>query len=380
MLSIGLMVHIQRLTGSFAAAGLVTAAYGTAVGVGGPLLGRLVDRRGQTAVLLVSGAVGSTLIATIALLPAHVPLILPVVLAVGVGLAEPPVGACLRTQLPALLSSPSALGRAYALETSIVELTWVCGPPVVLGLGALWSTGAALASAALVQLVFTVAFAAQPSSRGWRPPEVTERRRGGALRTPAMRTLTLALLGVGLLLGADEVAVTAAARALDGTAAAAAPLLGLWGAGSFAGGLIVARFGREPGTTTRLWPWLAALAIGHLFLIPAAGSAGALAVVLLLAGATIAPTESLVYAMVDEVAPVGTVTEAFSWLLTAMALGSALGAAGAGALVDGLGPAAAFGLGGGACALAALITAIRSDARLRRRDHQPGVERELAGQ
>jgi hypothetical protein len=36
-------------------------------------------------------------------------------------LAEPPVGACLRTVLPTLLSDPSALRAAYALETSVVR-------------------------------------------------------------------------------------------------------------------------------------------------------------------------------------------------------------------------------------------------------------------
>jgi MFS family permease len=51
MLSIGLLVHAQHLTGSFAAAGVVTGVYAIALGVGGPLLGQLVDRRGQTSVL-----------------------------------------------------------------------------------------------------------------------------------------------------------------------------------------------------------------------------------------------------------------------------------------------------------------------------------------
>ena len=62
MFSIALLVHAQRLTGSFAAAGLVTAAYAIALGVGGPLLGRVVDRRGQTAVLAVSASVSLALL------------------------------------------------------------------------------------------------------------------------------------------------------------------------------------------------------------------------------------------------------------------------------------------------------------------------------
>ena len=57
-----------------------------------------------------------------------------------------------------------------------------------------------------------------------------------------MRTLVLALGSAGLLFGATEVAVTAAADALGGTAAAG-PLLGLWGVGSLIGGIVVARAG-----------------------------------------------------------------------------------------------------------------------------------------
>jgi predicted MFS family arabinose efflux permease len=84
---------------------------------------------------------------------------------------------------------------------------------------------------------------------------------------------------------------------------------------------------------------------------------GALAIALPLAGVSIAPTESTVYERVEAAAPAGTVTEAFSWLLTAIEVGAALGAAAGGALVDRVGPAAAFGLGASTCALAALITA-----------------------
>ena len=51
--SIGLLVHTRHLTGSFAAAGLVAGSYGAALGIGGPFLGRLVDRCGQTLVLPV---------------------------------------------------------------------------------------------------------------------------------------------------------------------------------------------------------------------------------------------------------------------------------------------------------------------------------------
>ena len=132
MLSIGLLVHARHLTGSFAAAGVVTGVYAIALGVGGPLLGKLVDRRGQTRVLLASATMAAALLVAIAVQPVGTSLPVLLALAAGIGLAEPPVGACLRTQLPALLTDPGAVRSAYALEASVVELTWISSSGVSL--------------------------------------------------------------------------------------------------------------------------------------------------------------------------------------------------------------------------------------------------------
>jgi predicted MFS family arabinose efflux permease len=333
MFSVGLLVHAQRLTGSFAAAGLVTAAYALAVGAGGPLLGRAVDRRGQTAVLLGSAAVAALLLAVIALLPRGVSVPWLAALAAGIGAATPPIGACVRS----LLRDP----RAFAIEASAVELAWVCGPPLALGAGALFSTGAALAGAGCVLLAGTVAFAAHPASRAWRPGG--ERASGGALRSGAVRTLVLVMGAVGAVFGATELGVTAAAGSSAG------PLLGVWGAGSLLGGVWLAR----RGGVVALTPLLAALAAGHAGLALVASAPVALAAVLLLAGAAIAPTYATVYRLVEGAAPAGTVTEAFAWLATAVSVGAALGAAAAGPLADAFGPVAVFALAGAAALLAA---------------------------
>ncbi len=404
MFSIGLLVHAQHLTGSFAAAGLVTAAYAVALGIGGPLLGRVVDRRGQTLVLLASASASAVLLGAIALLPVGTGLGVLLALAAGIGFATPPVGACVRT----LLSDP----RAFAVEASAVELTWVFGPPLALGVGALFSTGAALAGAGAVLVSGTLAFAAHPGSRAWRPaPKASH---GSSLRSPGMRTLTLVMLAVGVVFGAVEIGVAASGEAL-GSAAAAGPLLGIWGAGSLLGGLLAARAaGRNgradgaqsggdeergtarrrslaapvraviaplrslaaparsviaplralsaPARALRSVPRLPALLIGltagHLALALAASNVFALAALLFLAGAAIAPTYATVYALVERAAPAGTVTEAFAWLATAVAVGAAGGAAAAGSLAEHAGPSAVFVLAGmaGACALVATVT------------------------
>jgi predicted MFS family arabinose efflux permease len=372
MLSIGLLVHAEHLTRSFAAAGVVTGVYAGAVGVGGPLLGGLVDRRGQTLVLVTSATVAALLLVVIGVQPVGTPVPVLIALAAGIGLATPPVGACLRSQLPALLPDPGTVRAAYALEASVVELTFIFGPPLALCIGALWSTGAALAAAGIALLCATAAFAAQPASRSWRPAAGRRRPRGGSLRAPEMQTLVIVLVAVGGLLGAGEVAVVAAAKTLNSTTAAA-PLLVLWGIGSFAGGLLSARLGGGARSAGGLALVLGALTAGHLALIPAAGSVVALGGVLLLAGATIAPTEATIYAMADSASPAATVTEAFAWLATAMAVGGAVGAAAAGPLIERFGPAAGFALAGAAGAVAVLTTLGRSRTITPARQTRPSV-------
>jgi predicted MFS family arabinose efflux permease len=162
-----------------------------------------------------------------------------------------------------------------------------------------------------------------------------------------------------VLFGAVEVAVTAAAQTLD-DAAAAAPLLGLWGAGSLVGGVIATRIGSALEGGAGLVVMLAALAAGHLALVLAAGSLAGIGAVLLVAGAAIAPTYATVHAMVDDVAPASAVTEAFAWLATAAALGAAVGAATGGAIAQHTGPAATFAFAAGAGLLAWLTAAVRT--------------------
>ena len=266
----------------------------------------------------------------------------------------------MRSLLPSLLPDPDAVRSVYAVEASAVEFTWIAGPPIVLGVGALFSTGVALAFAGIVLFAGTLAFAAQAPSRKWKPARDVARQRGGALRAPAMQTLVIVFVAVGVLFGAAEVAITAAASDL-GSSATAGPLMGVWGLGSLVGGVLATRLGGGARGPAGLALILTALAGGHLALAVAAGNVFALGAVLFVAGAAIAPVFASVFAMVDRVAPAGAVTEGFAWLNTAGAIGGAAGAAIAGAVADGAGPTAAFVLAGGAGAVAVLVTLFRSN-------------------
>jgi MFS family permease len=371
MFSLALLVHTQRLTGSFAVAGMVSGAYAIAGAISAPLLGRLVDRGGQTRVLVSGATLTALILVTTALLPSGAPPLLLVALAGATGASTPPLAACIRTLLPGIVSNADELPGVFALESTVLELTFILGPPLALVLGALWSTSAALVLSGLVMLASTLAFVAQPASRRWRPDPVATRPRGGSLRSPAMRALVLILVGTGAVFGATDVGVTAAAASL-GSTAAAGPLLGLWGLGSLLGGIVATRIGGGARRSRGFVVLLTALAVGHGALLLTTGSVLALGAVILLAGATIAPTVSSIYAMVDRVAPAGTRTEAFSWLLTASSSGAAAGAAVAGALAQSAGAAAVFAFALAAGGFAVLV-AIAGSRTLDNPTHQPAA-------
>ncbi|MEV6304902.1 MFS transporter [Actinoplanes sp. NPDC051861] len=370
--SIGLLVHVEQLTGSYAAAGAVAGALAVAQGAGGPVLGRLVDRRGQTVVLLSSALVAGTALAAVARVPAGTPLPVLLALATVIGFATPPIGACLRTLIPALRPGEDQQRRAYAVDAAATELTWVSGPPLALALGALAGTGVALTAAGAVLIAATTVFALSPVSRAWRPAG-TRRTGGSALASPAMRTLVTVMAGVGVLFGATEVAVAAS------SGPAAGVLLGLWGVGSLAGGVVAARLGGGATGGRSFAVLLAALGVSHLALVAAPSGVVPAAVLITVAGSLIAPILASAYAMVDRAAPAGTVTEAFAWLATATAVGTAAGAAAGGALADLAGARSGFVLAGGAAVGAAVVALLHIPVTAPRREGPPPAVRVAAG-
>ncbi|MFS0706128.1 MFS transporter [Cellulomonas sp. 179-A 9B4 NHS] len=370
MFSVAVLVHVAHVTGSYAVAGACTAVLGVGQAVGGPLAGRLVDRHGQTLVLAISTGGCALGLVMLALAGRGAPTGRLLVGSVLVGLCAPPVGPCLRALVPDLVRTPSARRRAYALDAAITEITWVAGPVVTFAVAGRYGTGSALVAAAVVLTAAVAGFASCAASRRWRPaPVVTARP--SALGPVDLRVLVLVLVGVGVVFGATEVAVTAMSASL-GAGGAAGPLLGLWGLGSLCGGVATARSATGGAQTGRgLALLLAALAAGHAAPAAAGGHWLALGVLITVAGSMIAPVLGTAYGMVDRIAPTGSRTEAFAWSATATAVGSAVGAALAGVLVEEAGAAAGFLLAAAGAALAAVLAGTR--LRLGARTDGPGT-------
>jgi hypothetical protein len=337
-----LVLHGRALTGSYAAGGLAAGAYALALGLSNPALGRVVDRRGQTLVLRAGAPVAAAAIVGLALLPAGAPRGAIVAGAIAAGLSQPPVGACMRALWPVLLDTAERRHAAYALEGAALEVVYICGPVVIVaGIGS-WSLHAAMVACAVVLLAGDLAFSAHPVSRGLRPQRRPTRDLTGALRGGGVRTLAAVFALLGLSIGAVEVTVPAALDAM-GHRGLTGLMLGLWGVGSMVAGLAVARVGMPADAPRRLGLLIVAWSAAHAA-IGVAGTTVALSLVLLVAGAAIAPTMVCANGMLDDLAPAGTLTEAFTWTQTGMVVGVAAGSATAGALVDATSPAVAMAL------------------------------------
>jgi predicted MFS family arabinose efflux permease len=170
--------------------------------------------------------------------------------------------------------------------------------------------------------------------------------------------MLVAFFTLGITVGGVEVAVPAALddmghRSLTGLC------LGLWGVGSVFGGLAMTRTRPPADPAGRLLVLIAAWAAAHLALA-AAGAPVLLGTLLLVAGATIAPTFTVANGLLDRLAPTGTLTEAFTWTSTGMTAGAAAGSAVGGLVVEAADAAAALALlGGAALAGAALLMLAR---------------------
>lgn len=343
--AIGLLFILQTraLGGSFALAGIVSAVLAVGLAAGAPLLGRLIDRRGQTGVLTTTATAAAAAVAIAGLLPhgAAPTLLLP--LALVTGLTAPPIAPCLRALLGHILPDADARHGALAMDAALQEISFMAGPLVFVTALAAFSPAAGLVASAAALLAGTLAFAASPESRDV-PAHRGDRPRGGALSVPGVRTLLLVAAGVGTTYGAVEVALTAVAEN-DGRPALLGVLMAIWGIPSLFAGLYVARRPAPVDPVRALVMYVTAVAATTV-LLAVAPSLWTLALLLAASGAFAAPMFATLYGLVNGVAVSGTVTEAYTWLGSGLFAGLGLGGALAGGLISASGAPAAFAAAG----------------------------------
>lgn len=348
---LALVLFVRAETGSYAIAGAVAGAYAAGAAGVAPLLGRVVDRRGASRVLMpLAFAHGLFLTLVVAFGLAGLPAGLLLVCAFLSGSAIPPLGSVLRALWPSLMGErKDLLPTAYALDAVVIEITFVVGPLLV-GLAAAYgSPQLALVAAVVLVVAGTAAFSALAPVRAYAPHESDEAGdtggRLGALTSPGVRTIVVTLAPMGFCFGAAEVAFPAFGEA-EGDSALAGPLIAIWSAGSAAGGLF---YGAHGHRITVRQAYLRTLALVPLVTLPLAlaGSFAAMAPLALLAGVAIAPLIAAGGQLVGEVAPRGALTEAYTWPITSLVAGLAAGNAAAGGVVSAFGWREAFVMAAG---------------------------------
>lgn len=331
---------VRDASGSFAVAGLAAGAETLTAAASAPVTGRLVDRLGQTRVLVPTAFVNATAMCALAAAAlTGAPDGALVALAAVAGVCPPPISPALRTLLTGLLTGVR-LESGYAIEAIVQEGVFLIGPLLIALTVAVANAAAALIVGGVLVLAGTLWFAAAPASRAWRGTPARDRHPLGALHSPVVRLLVFVSLGLGTCFGFLDVALPAFARE-EGRPGLAGVLAALIAVGSITGGLVAGRRAWRRSLATRLAGFLLALAV---LLAPLAlvRSMGPMGVLLVVAGLPIAPAATCLYTLLGEAAPRGMITESFTWLATAFPSGIAAGAAVAGVLVDASGPGAAF--------------------------------------
>ena len=367
MTSLAVLLHVERVTGSYAAAGLVLAATSIGQAVAGPVTSRWMGRWGMRPVLILTLAVCALAIAGLALLPLPV----PGYMALGLiaGLSTPPVQSAVRTIYPKMVTSRQ-LTPLFSLDASLQEIIWIIAPVVITFVATQVGTSPALILIVVILIGGGAWFMASPELGRVRIP----RSRRGFGRVLAKPVVLLGTVTGFLLVGACAAIEAGVVGAFGHDGLEAGIVLAVFSVGSLVGGL---SFGHIP-----IGPW----AMARRFLIVTIGVSAVvisldiwwMGASLLFAGLGIAPALAVMFAMTSASVKFSETAEAYGWIGTGQLIGSAAGSAIAGFLIDGVGAAGAFWAAAIFAVAGTLVAAVfvRHFPDLRGRDASPQPDTE----
>jgi predicted MFS family arabinose efflux permease len=336
---------VEDLHRGYGAAGLVGAVVAIGMALGGPALGRFVDRRGLRPMLLITTVVEAVFWAVAPELP--YPVLLPVAFISGA--LTLPVFSVVRQSLAALV--PEEHRRAaYSIDSMSVEISFMAGPALAVVIltstsatVTMWGIGAAMMLAGLGLYAFN-----PPTGGG-------EERAAGApavrhrVLHPRLVTVLVAAAGATFVLAGTDVGIIAVLREAQELSWSWAVFIA-WGAFSLVGGFVY-------GALPRPWSPLVIMTLLGLCTMPVglAGQWQWLCLLLVPAGFLCAPAVASSSEAVSRLVPASVRGEAMGWYGSALTTGSSLGAPAVGFVVDRYGPTWAFAMAGAGGAVVALL-------------------------
>jgi MFS family permease len=346
MVSLAILMHVERQTGSYGAAGIVLAAASVGQAVAGPVTSRWMGAWGMRRVLTLTLVVFTAAVLALALLPLSLPGYM--VLALMAGLSTPPVQSAVRTIYPKLVNA-GQLTPLFSLDASLQEIIWIVAPVAITLVATQVGTVQGLLMVAIILVVGGAWFILSPELGRVRIPR--SRRAFGrvVLKPPVMLATVIGFLLIGAC-SAVEVGVVAT---FGHGGVEAGVVLAVFAVGSLAGGL---GFGHIP-----IGPWAMArrLLIVTVGLVLTMLSLNVFWIggTLLLAGLGVAPALAVLFAITTASVKFSETAEAFGWAGTGQLIGAAAGSAVAGFLVDATDPRGAY-LAATLFAAAALVVSI----------------------
>ncbi len=369
LLSLALLLHIEQITGSYGAAGLVLAATSVGQAIAGPLTSRLMGRWGMRRVISITLVICAAMVSTIALVPMSV--LMYMIVGALAGLSMPPIQPAVRTIYPKMVNSRQ-LTPLFSLDATAQEIIWVVGPVVTTFVAIQISTVWGIMLAVIFMVGGGIWFISSPELGRVRIPR-SKRKLGAVLRRPPVLLAT----GVGFLLVGACAAVEAAVVATFGhDGAEAGIVLAIFSIGSIAGGLGLGHVPIGPWSTARRM-LVVFIGMGLSAVVMALVTANDvfwwLSGALFISGLGIAPALAVLFAIVSASVKFSDTAEAYGWVGTGQLIGAALGSAAAGFLIDSNGAVGGFW----AAAIFALVgfivpvLAVRYHPDLRGRDASP---------
>jgi MFS family permease len=331
MLSLAILMHVQRLTSSYALGGAVVACVSLGEAVATPVTARLAGRAGMVPTLVLSAAINGLSMVALAVAGSSAPVL--TALGLLIGASVPPLMPVVRALYPQMVPR-DGVRALFALDTTAQELIWVIGPIVATFLASAVSTAMPLVVSAAVTVAGTVWFLL--GAHRFRP--TISQRRAAFGRVLANRAVLLAMVASLALVAsfmALEVGIVADFGREGVTAGAAIAIASV---GSLIGGLA---FGHRRLGLGGVVAALGLVVIGTVLFGVADGLVLQFAA-LFLSGCGFAPAMSSLYLMVSREIEEHVATEAFGWLSSGALVGGAIGTATGGMAVDAHGAAGAI--------------------------------------
>ncbi len=366
MVGFAMLMFLRESLGDFTRAGVAAGINFVAMAAVGPVIGRLIDRHGPRAPLIVTGIVQPLALLAV-LVSARLDLPFPVVAAAAAlaGMFATPITTLTRTTWRHRFAREDDRRIAFALDAVMIEINFTVGPALIAAILATVGAMAAFATAILAVFGAFLVFLASPALRYFKRSTEARHHMLGPLTDARLLLVFVATFGLAICVGLLEVGYPAYATALA-VPAFAGVLLSINSLGSALGGAIFGGVRLKAPVERQLAGAMGLMAVPVL-LHAVVGPPAAFAVVAFFAGALIAPSVAAQSVLVSRLAPAQYATEAFTWSSAFIVSGLGTGMAFGGLMVETVGLPTAFVVGSavvGSMALLALaISAPLATAR-----------------